>query len=164
MTNTKGGWVTGTDDRRPSIGGLEIRRPNELDAAVSDLLRATNVCVVSTLGEDGVIHARTVWVDTDGEHVILNSVGRRVWVQDVERRRRATCTVVNASNPYEFVSIEGTVVACSHDGADEHIDSLALKYLGVGRYPFHSASEPRVRIVLHPDRILYVAPEDAALG
>ena len=43
-----------------------------LDAAVLTLLEATNVCVVSTLAPDGSIHARAVWVDTDGEHVLLN--------------------------------------------------------------------------------------------
>lgn len=154
-----------TEAHPPSIGGLAVRHPTALDAPVLALLRAENVCVVSTLGANGVIHARTVWVDTDGEHVVVNSVGNRVWVRDLQARpSTVTCTVVNLGNPYEFVSIEGRVAQCSNDGADDHIDVLAQKYLGLEEYPFHNAAEPRLKILIRPDRILHMTPEDTALA
>jgi PPOX class probable F420-dependent enzyme len=148
-----------------SIGGLTVRRPSTLDAAVLALLRApTNVGVISTLAADGSIHARAVWVDTDGEHVLLNTVVGRVWEQDVARQPVVACTIVSAANPYEFATIEGRVVETSTEDGAAHIDALARKYLGVATYPFHSEQEQRVRITVAPDRILHVAPESPELG
>jgi PPOX class probable F420-dependent enzyme len=148
-----------------SIGGLTVRRPTTLDDAVLALLRApTNVCVISTLAAAGGIHARAVWVDTDGDHVLLNTVVGRVWEQDVARQPVVACTIVNAANPYEFASIEGRVVETSTEEGATHIDALARKYLGVATYPFHNEQETRVRITIAPDRVLHVAPESPELG
>ena len=146
-----------------TMGGLVVRHPVTLDETVLALLRAQNVCVVNTLGAEGVIHSRAVWVDTDGEHVLLNSVDGRVWVRDLARSSTITCTVVNLSNPYEFVSIEGELAQRTHDGAETHIDFLAQKYLGLDVYPFHSATEPRVLLKIRPARILHMAPEAPSL-
>jgi PPOX class probable F420-dependent enzyme len=149
-----------TADRPPqSIGGLTVRRTDTLDEPVLALLRApTNVCVVSTLAADGSIHARAVWVDTDGDHVLLNTVVGRVWEQDVAQRPVVACTVVSSVSPYEFVTIEGRVVERSTEDGPAHIDVLARKYLAVDAYPFHRVDEPRIRIAIAPDRILHVAP------
>ncbi len=147
-----------------SIGGLSVRHPAQLDDPVLALLRAQNVCVINTLGHDNVIHSRSVWVDTDGRHVMVNSVASRVWVRDLDRNPFATCTVVNMSNLYEFASIEGTLVERTTEGATEHIDFLARKYLGLDEYPFHSATEPRVMFKIRPNRILHMAPESAGLS
>lgn len=146
-----------------SIGGLIVRHPATLDEPVQALLRAQNVCVISTHGTDGVIHSRVVWLDTDGEHVLVNSVGGRVWVGDLARDAIVTCTVVNLTNPYEFVSIEGRLAERTTAGAEDHIDVLAHKYLGLDVYPFHSATEPRLLFKISADRILHMAPEAADL-
>lgn len=163
MTATGGDHLSGTaDDRPPSIGGLAVRRPGVLDEPVLHLLRAKNVCVINTHGRGGTIHSRPVWVDTDGRHVVVNSVPGRSWVSDLERDPEVTCTVVNQENPYEFVSIEGRVVDRSTEDAADHIDFLAQKYLGVDRYPFVTGA--RVKFLVLPERILHMAPEDEALG
>ncbi len=146
-----------------TIGGLVVRRPAVLDGPVLALLRAQNVCVISTHGDGEVIHARALWVDTDGDHVLVNSVGGRVWVDDLLRNPAVTCTIVNLANPYEFASIEGRLVDRTTDGADRHIDELARKYLGVDVYPFHSASEPRLIFTIRAERILHMAPDDPSL-
>jgi hypothetical protein len=67
----------------PFLGGLQIRRPPTLDAAACALLEAKNVCTVCTRAADGTIHAQPVWVDTDGESVLLNSVPGRPWDRNV---------------------------------------------------------------------------------
>ena len=60
---------------------------------------------------------------------VLNSAEGRAWPANVRRDRRVALNVVNLENPYEYVSIEGTLVEDTHEGADEHIDALAKKYL-----------------------------------
>jgi hypothetical protein len=38
-------------------------------------------------------------------------------------------------NPYEHVEIRGHVAERTREGADEHIDALAEKYLDAATYP-----------------------------
>ena len=104
-----------------------------------------------------------MWVDTDGEHVVVNTVADRQWARYLERDATVTCTVVSRANPYEFVSIEGRQVDRTVVGAAEHIDDMARKYLGLDRYPFHDPAQPRVLVRISAERILHMAPEAVEL-
>lgn len=154
----------GTDDRQDSIGGLGVRWSDHLEPAALQLLRARNVAVVSTHAPGTRIRSRTVWVDTDGEHVLLNSIASRAWVRDLASQPAVNCTVVELTNPYEFASVEGEVVDMENAGADDHIDQMAQKYLGLDRYPFHDPATPRLLIRIRPLRVLHMAPESDELG
>ena len=122
---------------------------------VRSLLSGRNFCHVGTIRKDGAPHIVPVWVDTDGEHVVLNSAEGRAWVRNVDRDPRVTCTVLNMENPYEFVQIRGRVVERTNDGADEHIDKMAQKYLNQDTYPFRTESEQRVVFKIAPDHVGY---------
>ena len=147
-----------------SIGGLSVRWPAGIDEGVLALLTGQNVAVVSTHGRDGTIHSRTVWVDSDGHAVLLNSVQDRQWMRDLDRNPHVNCTVLNSDNPYEFVSIEGRVAEITGEGADAHIDAMAQKYLGESTYPFHDPDNPRRIVRIEAAKILHMAPEDITLG
>jgi PPOX class probable F420-dependent enzyme len=152
-----------TDTRPPTIGGLLIRRLDSLDETACALLYAKNVCTVCTTARDGSIHAHPVWVDTDGDRVLLNSVGGRAWVRNLERSDRVTCTVVNLQNPYEFVEVRGRAAPATHEGAEAHIDHLARKYLDLDEYPWHDPDQPRLLIRVTPERVVHMYPGDAEL-
>jgi PPOX class probable F420-dependent enzyme len=145
------------------VGGLAIRRPASLDGPTRALLEAKNVCTVCTFTTDGGIHAQPVWVDTDGEHVLLNSVGGRAWVRNLERNPRLTCNVINLQNPYEFVEIRGRAGEPTREGADDHIHKLARKYLGVDEYPWMDPERPRILFRVRPEKIIHMFPGDAEL-
>ncbi len=147
----------------PFVGGLRIRRPAALDPPALALIEAKNVCTVSTHGADGSIHARPVWVDTDGEVVLLNSVAGRVWVRNLEREPRLTCTIVNLADPYEFLEVRGRAEARGHAAGERHIDELAKKYLDLDAYPFSSPEEPRLLFAVVPESIVHVLPESGDL-
>jgi hypothetical protein len=51
------------------------------------------------------------------------------------------------------VAVRGTVVGFTTVGADEVIDRLAKKYLGVETYPYRREGEIRVTVRIQPDRI-----------
>lgn len=138
---------------------LAIRRPTAIDEPVAALLRGRNFVVVSTHARDGTIHASPMWVDTDGEHVLLNTeaIGR-AWPRNVSRDPRVTCTVVNAENGYEFVEIRGRAVGPIHEGAIAHADFLADKYLGLPEYPHHDPENPRVLFKVVPERLVHMSP------
>lgn len=129
-----------------------------LDAPVQALLQAKNFAHVGTTKKDGSLSIVPVWVKTDGEHVIVNSAEGRGWPTDLERDPRTTVTVMNIENPYEYAQIIGRVAERTHDDADDVIDSLAKKYLGLDEYPFRRPSEQRVTIRIAPEKVMYRNP------
>jgi hypothetical protein len=60
------------------------------------------------------------------------------------------------SNPYEWASVTGRLREMTTDGADDHIDSLAKKYIDQDSYPYRQPDEQRLKIVLSPERVNYV--------
>jgi len=118
-----------------------------------ELLGAANFCNVATLRSDGSIHAAPVWVDVEEGKPVLNSAEGRLWPTNLERDPRVTLTVQNTDNPYEYVTIRGRVSERTHEGADEHIDKLAKKYMGVDSYPYRQPGEQRVIIRVEPETV-----------
>ncbi len=116
-----------------------------------ELLEAPNFSQVATIRPDGTPHVVPTWVDVEDDRVLLNSAEGRAWPSNLRRDPRVTLSVQNMENPYEFVSIRGRVVEDTHDGADDHIDKLAMKYLGKERYPFRSEGEQRILFKVEPD-------------
>ena len=120
-----------------------------------ELLQAPNFCAVATLRADGTPHVAPVWVDVEGDRVVLNSARGRTWPANLERDPRVTLVVQNLENPYEYVSIRGRVAEMTEDGADAHIDKLAHKYLGVDEYPNRQPGERRVIVRIAPERVTH---------
>jgi PPOX class probable F420-dependent enzyme len=117
------------------------------------LTEGRNFAAVATLMPDGSPQVSIVWIDSDGEHVILNTAEGRVKPKNLRRDPRVAVTVMNSENPYEQVMIRGRVVEMTHNGADAHIDRLAKKYLGVDKYPYRGPGEQRVIIKIVPEHI-----------
>ena len=124
----------------------------KIEDRARELIEGKNFATVATLGKDGQPLLNVVWGDTDGEHLILNSEEGRTWPENVRRDPRVTVVVPNHENPYEYVQVRGRVVEDTHDGAREHIDKLAKKYMGVDEYPMHTES-PRIIFRIQPDSV-----------
>jgi len=123
-----------------------------------ELLEQRNFCHVGTIRKDGTPHIVPVWVDTDGRHVVLNSAEGRAWPGNASRDPRVTLTVTNMENPYEYVEIRGQVAEMTRDGADDHINQMAKKYLGQDEYPFRQPGEQRVIVRVTPDHVRHMDP------
>ena len=126
------------------------------DPAVRRLLTEPNPAVLSTLGGDGTIHSTVVWVDLEDGRLAVNSAVGRKWPSDLERDPVVTVVVYDTANHFEYVEVRGTATA-RLEGADEHIDRLAAKYLGVDRYPGHTDDERRVTYLIEPQRVRHRA-------
>ena len=124
-----------------------------IEGRSEELLSGKNFANVSTIREDGSIHAAPVWVDVQAGRPVLNTAEGRAWPSNLERDPRVTLTVQNMDNPYEYVSIRGRVAERTHEGADEHIDAMAKKYMGVDEYPLRQPGEQRVIIRIDPDYV-----------
>jgi len=122
------------------------------DPQVARLLAEPNHAVVSTFNDDGSVHSAVVWVDVlDGKVAVNSAVGRK-WPTNLEREPRVTVLVYDQGNPYEYVEIRGRAQGRT-EGADEHIDRLAKKYMGVDTYPYHTDSEQRISYLLDAERV-----------
>ncbi len=122
------------------------------DTAVSELLTKPNHAVLSTLNSDGSIHSAIVWLNVEDDKLALNSASGRAWPTNLERDPRATLLLLNEDNPYEYVEIKGTA-ELADEGADEHIDTLAQKYINQDKYPWRTPEEQRVKFRVTPTRV-----------
>jgi PPOX class probable F420-dependent enzyme len=125
----------------------------KLEGRARELLEQPNFVAVATVDDDGVPDVKVVWADVDDGHVVLNSAEGRKWPERLRRQGRATVTVVNHDNPYEYAVIKGRLADDTHEGADENIDALAKKYLGKDEYPFRQPGEQRVLFRIEPERV-----------
>jgi PPOX class probable F420-dependent enzyme len=117
------------------------------------LFRDRNWGNVATLRPDGSPHLTPVWVDTDGENVLFNTAYGRAKVDYIRRDPRVAIEVHDEHDPQRaYVSVTGTAELID-EGADEHIDKLARKYLGEERYPYRKPGERRVIVKIHPERV-----------
>lgn len=123
-----------------------------------ELLEAANFCHVGTIRGDGTPHIVPVWVDTDGEHVLLNTAEGRAWPSNARRDPRVTLTVANMDNPYEYVEIRGRVAEMTREGADDHINRMAKKYLDEDEYPFRQPGEQRMVVRVAPEGVRHMDP------
>jgi PPOX class probable F420-dependent enzyme len=120
---------------------------------VRKLLEEPNIGTLATLMPDGSPQVTAVWVDTDGEHVIVNTAQGRQKPRNLERDPRVAISVVDRNNPYRQAAIRGRVVQVTEEGAEPHIDQLAKKYLGKDQYPFRQPGERRVLVKIAPTRV-----------
>ena len=116
------------------------------------LLREKHFAELVTLMPDGSPQISPVWVDTDGTNVLINTAVGRLKTRNIERDPRVAVAVLDPASPYERVlNIRGRVISVSPEGADDHIDSLAKKYLGVDSYPGRNPAEQRVILTIEVD-------------
>ena len=115
------------------------------------LLRQPSLCYVATSMADGSPQVTQTWVDTDGEHVLINSVQGHVKVKNLARDPRVAVAISDLSTPSRYVQVRGRVVDITTEGAVAHIERLAQRYLG-RPYPWYGGRD-QVRV------ILTIAPE-----
>jgi PPOX class probable F420-dependent enzyme len=118
----------------------------------SDLFHKKAFANLSTLMSDGSPQVTPVWFDYDGTHVRVNSALGRVKDKNIRRDPRVSLSIQDPDNPYRYLEIRGKVVDITQNGADDHIDSLAQKYLGQAKYPYRQPGEVRVLYKIEPTR------------
>jgi PPOX class probable F420-dependent enzyme len=116
-----------------------------------DLFNKRAFASLATVMPDGRPQVTPVWVDIEGDYVLFNSAKGRQKDRNVRRDPRVALAIVDPENPYRYLEIRGRVVEITEDGADQHIDKLAKKYLGVDKYPYRQGTEQRVIYKIQPE-------------
>ena len=131
----------------------------QMSADVLPLLQDKNFVFVATIMEDGSPQITPTWVDVEQDGTVLvNTAMGRVKQKNVTRDPRVAVSVIDKNNPYHTASIRGKVIEQTRKGADEHIDKMAKKYLGMDKYPFRSPSEERVILRIKAEKVSHIKP------
>jgi PPOX class probable F420-dependent enzyme len=126
--------------------------PETIPEKYRDLFDKRAFASLGTLMPDGSPQVTPVWVDYDGAHVLVNSARGRVKDRNMKRNPRVSLAIVDPENPYRYLEVRGRVVEITEDGADQHIDRMAKKYLGQDKYPYRQPGEVRVLYKIAPER------------
>ncbi|MHB2037055.1 MAG: PPOX class F420-dependent oxidoreductase [Nitrososphaerales archaeon] len=125
----------------------------KLTEKAKKLIDGKNLASVATLMPNGSPQVAPVWVDRDGDTIILNATNSRRRTMNLKRDPRVAISIYDQSNIYSNVSIRGKVVEITEKGAEEHIDKLSMKYNGTPKYPYHDPKDPRVMIKVEASSI-----------
>lgn len=125
----------------------------KLTDKAKNLIDGKNFASVATVMPDGSPQVAPVWVDRDGDTILLNATVNRQRYKNLKRDPRIAISIYDQNNPYSSVSIRGRAAGITESGAEEHIDKLNMKYNGTPKYPYHSPNDARVLIRVEPERI-----------
>jgi len=116
----------------------------------SDLMEKKVFAGLATIMPDGTPQVTPVWIDYDGENLLVNTAVGRQKDKNLQRDPKVSVMLMDPENPYRYLEIRGRVVERTLDGADDHINKMAKKYLGQDVYPFRQADEVRVLYKVKP--------------
>ena len=117
----------------------------------ADLFQKKAFASLATVMPDGTPQVTPVWVDFDGKHVIVNSARGRRKDKNMSQNSSVALSIMDPDNPYRYLEVRGRVAEITEEGADQHIDTMAKKYMGVDKYPYRSPAEKRVMYKIKPE-------------
>jgi PPOX class probable F420-dependent enzyme len=118
-----------------------------------DLFQKRAFGYFATLMPDGTPQVTPVWVDYDGQYVLVNTARGRLKARNVEQHKQVALTIVDPDNAYRHFEVRGTVVAITANNAEHHIDLMEQKYRDREVYPYHSADQPRILLKIEPEHV-----------
>jgi PPOX class probable F420-dependent enzyme len=120
------------------------------DAYLDLLDKKVTFANLATVLKDGSPQVTPIWFDHTGGKIRINTARGRVKARTLKEGARVALAINDPENPYRYIQIRGRVISATESGADEHIDSLAKKYLGKDKYPFRQPGEVRVKYEIEP--------------
>jgi PPOX class probable F420-dependent enzyme len=114
------------------------------------LLTGTNFAFLAELMPDGSPHVSPVWIDVEGDLILVNTARGRHKEANMRRDARVAISVAPRDEPYEHMDIRGRVVEIREgEAAVADIDRLGRKYRDWDRFPLKEG-EQRVSFLIEP--------------
>ena len=127
----------------------------ELAGDLLDLLNAPSICLIATIDPDGAPQLTETWVESDGTHIVINTIEGFRKLANVRRDPRVAITILDSEQPVRYFSVRGTVVDVTSEGGAEGIERLSHKYTGGPYRPFRPGLQTRVLLTIRVDRIVH---------
>jgi PPOX class probable F420-dependent enzyme len=134
------------------------KRDSITDPSVAKLFEGKNFASLATLMKGGSPHVTPTWVDIDKSNntILINTAKGRIKHKNISRDPRVGVSVMDFSNPYHMVSVIGKVIEqINGKEADDHIDKMAKKYMGMDKYPGRAPGEERLLLRIKPEHVVH---------
>ena len=126
-----------------------------LDNKTIQMASGPNYATLTTLFKNGVPQTHVMWVDTDGEIILINTEIHRFKYKNILKDPRVTVTIWKHDNPFKFVEVRGEVIAeITGQEARDNIDKLSQKYWEKP-YPFPIQSERIVLVIKSNKEVMF---------
>ncbi len=123
---------------------------------IKALFRGANFAHLATLMPDGSPQVAPVWVDLEGDRILVSTSEGSLKARNTKRDARVGVSVVGQDNPYVEAQVRGRVVDRRPDPTFETMDRIARKYTGKD-FPWRSDPAQRVVLVIEVERARYGA-------
>lgn len=120
-----------------------------------DLLEGDALGHLATTRANGTPHVTPLWVDHDGDTVLVDVRLDRVKAANMRERPDVAISIVDPRNPYRYLAITGRVVSWSENGWREHMNKLAQRYMKKDTYPWFFEGEQRAIFRIEPTNVYY---------
>ncbi|MBI1848373.1 MAG: PPOX class F420-dependent oxidoreductase [Candidatus Rokubacteria bacterium] len=128
--------------------------PAPLTDETKALIRGANFAHLATLMPDGSPQVAPVWVDLEGDLILVGTGEGSLKAKNTRRDARVALSIVSQANPYEEAQIRARVVERRPDADFRAMDRISRKYTRKD-FPFRTNPEQRVVLVLAPARVRY---------
>jgi len=128
--------------------------PLPLSDDVKALIRGANFAHLATLMADGSPQVAPVWVDLQGDRVLVATGEGSLKARNTKRDARVALSVVAFDNPYVEAQLRGRVAERWTDADFKIMDRISRKYTGK-EFPMRDNPDQRVVLVIDIERIRF---------
>lgn len=128
--------------------------PLKLSDDVKALVRAANFAHLATLMQDGSPQVAPVWVDLDGDLVLVGTGEGSLKAKNTRRDTRVGLSIIAMDNPYREAQVRGRVAQRRPDADFKTMDRISRKYTGKP-FPFRDNPAQRVVLAIEVERVRY---------
>ena len=125
--------------------------PSSHEDLLADETRA--IGYLAPIMSDGSAQVTPVWFNTDGEYILINSAQGRVKDRNMRARPKVAVAISDPNDPYRYLQVRGEVVEITDVGGEDHIHTLAGKYLGEPIYKDIKPGDVRVTYKISPSSV-----------
>jgi PPOX class probable F420-dependent enzyme len=126
----------------------------QVSESVRKFFEKPNFAVLATRSPAGRLHATPVWFLYENDQILINTSKGRAKLRDMQAHPEVALAIVDRENPYQYVQVQGIVVAADARNGARDIDRLSQRYVGRPyAYPAGDKPENRVSVRIAPQRV-----------
>jgi PPOX class probable F420-dependent enzyme len=124
-----------------------------------DLLLQPIDGVLTTMMPDGQPQMSIVWVDFDGEYVLINTTLERQKGKNMQANPKVNVLVIDPKNGSRFLEVRGEVAKITEEGAIAHADKQTQAYSNHKKQRFYGDIYPQEQQEKETRVIVKVSPK-----
>jgi PPOX class probable F420-dependent enzyme len=116
-----------------------------------DILHKKSFAHVATVNAKGRPQVTPVWIDYDGEYILVNSARGRKKDENMRNQPQVALSIQDPDDPYRYLGVQGVIEEITEEGGAAHINKLSHKYRGHD----YKLPEGQVRVIykIRPTRV-----------